>query len=318
MTRAAPLVTDHRVAWPGVEAGPGYARRVRVQAWAAARSVTCTATARSTSASRRPSGRALRAGPDRLPPGLPRQAGLRRARDRGRPADVRDVIALLRLNYERARSRARAFGPTRLGARAAAVCSLACDPGVHPRARARRHRDLQHECARHRRIAPVPEPRARGDVRLSDVMHAPLFLHEADREELPESVHVRGHVLPPARARRGLRGHPDARPHAGGHGLPVGHAGSTACCSPATRSTWRDGEWVPRAAADERPGRPIFQEDLELIRTLDFDVLVPWAATAGQPYYAVVDQTEAREHIETIIERIRRCVSASAVCNCRR
>jgi hypothetical protein len=48
-------------------------------------------------------------------------------------------------------------------------------------------------------------------------------------------------------------------------------------------------------ARSERSGRQVLQssdrasyiESLGLIEELDFDVLVPWAATAGQPYHAV-------------------------------
>ena len=49
----------------------------------------------------------------------------------------------------------------------------------------------------------------------------------------------------------------------------------------------RDGEWV--AAVLEFSDRERYIESLELLRGLDFDVLVPWAASAGDPYYAVVE-----------------------------
>ena len=46
----------------------------------------------------------------------------------------------------------------------------------------------------------------------------------------------------------------------------------------------RDGEWV--AAVLESSDRAAYIESLELIKELDFDVLVPWSATAGQPFHA--------------------------------
>ncbi len=52
--------------------------------------------------------------------------------------------------------------------------------------------------------------------------------------------------------------------------------------------------------------RAAYIESLELIRELDFDVLVPWAATQGYPYYAVTSNGEARRRIDAIIERVRR------------
>lgn len=41
-------------------------------------------------------------------------------------------------------------------------------------------------------------------------------------------------------------------------------------------------------------------------RELDFDVLVPWAATAGQPYHVLTDKADARHRIDAILERVRR------------
>jgi glyoxylase-like metal-dependent hydrolase (beta-lactamase superfamily II) len=64
-----------------------------------------------------------------------------------------------------------------------------------------------------------------------------------------------------------------------------------------------DGEWV--AALDVRGAdRGAYVESLELLRELEFDVLVPWAATAGQPFHA--DAADARRRIDAILARIRR------------
>jgi hypothetical protein len=66
----------------------------------------------------------------------------------------------------------------------------------------------------------------------------------------------------------------------------------------------RDGEWV--AAVLEFSDRERYIESLELIRGLEFDVLVPWAASEGEPYYAVVENGDARARIDVILERVRR------------
>jgi glyoxylase-like metal-dependent hydrolase (beta-lactamase superfamily II) len=66
----------------------------------------------------------------------------------------------------------------------------------------------------------------------------------------------------------------------------------------------RDGEWV--AAVLDSSDREAYVSSLELIRELDFDVLVPWAATAGQPYHAVTSNREARRGVDAIIDRVRR------------
>jgi glyoxylase-like metal-dependent hydrolase (beta-lactamase superfamily II) len=64
------------------------------------------------------------------------------------------------------------------------------------------------------------------------------------------------------------------------------------------------GEWA--AAVLDSSDRAAYLESLELIRGLDFDVLVPWAATAGQPFFAETDPADARRRIDAIAERIRR------------
>jgi glyoxylase-like metal-dependent hydrolase (beta-lactamase superfamily II) len=66
----------------------------------------------------------------------------------------------------------------------------------------------------------------------------------------------------------------------------------------------RDGEWV--AAVLDSSDRAAYVESLDLIRTLDFDVLVPWAASAGEPYLVHTDPEDARRRIGTIIDRIWR------------
>jgi glyoxylase-like metal-dependent hydrolase (beta-lactamase superfamily II) len=65
-----------------------------------------------------------------------------------------------------------------------------------------------------------------------------------------------------------------------------------------------DGEWI--GAVLDSSDREAYLESLELLRGLDFDVLVPWAATAGQPWFAETDRDDARRRIGAIIERVRR------------
>jgi Metallo-beta-lactamase superfamily len=72
----------------------------------------------------------------------------------------------------------------------------------------------------------------------------------------------------------------------------------------------RDREWV--AAVLDSSDRDAYVRSLELIAKLDFDVLVPWAATAGQPYLAVTDSGETRRRIDAILERVRAASPGSA------
>ena len=65
-----------------------------------------------------------------------------------------------------------------------------------------------------------------------------------------------------------------------------------------------DGEW--KAAVLSSSDRERYIESLELIRELDFDVLVPWAASGGQPCVDVTSRAGARRRINSLIERLQR------------
>jgi hypothetical protein len=53
----------------------------------------------------------------------------------------------------------------------------------------------------------------------------------------------------------------------------------------------------------ESSDRELFVESLRLIRELDFDVLVPWAAK-GDAWYSETTPELTRERIDAILERI--------------
>jgi glyoxylase-like metal-dependent hydrolase (beta-lactamase superfamily II) len=65
------------------------------------------------------------------------------------------------------------------------------------------------------------------------------------------------------------------------------------------------GRW--RAAVlDGVSDRERYIESLELIRTLDFDLVAPGIAPAGEPYYEFVEKSVAEERIDEILKRLRR------------
>jgi glyoxylase-like metal-dependent hydrolase (beta-lactamase superfamily II) len=66
------------------------------------------------------------------------------------------------------------------------------------------------------------------------------------------------------------------------------------------RSKWR------AAVLDGVSDRDRYIESLESIRSLDFDLIVPGIASAGQPYYSFTDRAEATQQIDAILERLRR------------
>jgi hypothetical protein len=63
------------------------------------------------------------------------------------------------------------------------------------------------------------------------------------------------------------------------------------------------GEWVAAVLASS--DRRAYVQSLELIRGLDFDVLVPWAASAGDAYHVPTDKADAQRRIDAIIQRVR-------------
>jgi glyoxylase-like metal-dependent hydrolase (beta-lactamase superfamily II) len=60
------------------------------------------------------------------------------------------------------------------------------------------------------------------------------------------------------------------------------------------------------AVLDRISDREKYIQSLGLIRTLDFDLVVPGIASAGQPYYEFVEKADAERRIDEILERVRR------------
>ena len=65
----------------------------------------------------------------------------------------------------------------------------------------------------------------------------------------------------------------------------------------------RGDRWI--AAVLEDSDREAYIDSLDLIAGLDFDVLVPWAASKDGPYLARTNPADARERIDAIIDRLR-------------
>lgn len=64
----------------------------------------------------------------------------------------------------------------------------------------------------------------------------------------------------------------------------------------------RDGKWVDGLLASSDPAA--MAASLELIRELEFDVLVPWAASAGQDPWALTDRADARRRVDALLLRV--------------
>jgi hypothetical protein len=241
--------------------------------------------------------------------------------------DVRDVIALLRLNYDRAVERderaQRAAQPTPAApARESEIKKLhASAPETLPFATSQDIRAflLQRERG-NLLVYSTTTMNADAIVDLGGIsrhylnhrheamfasasIDAPRFVHAAERAVVRKSYEVRGtfsrrHMLDDDFEVIPTPGHtPGATAFlwdSGEHRLLF--TGDTIYLD--------EGEWV--AAVLESSDRETYVESLELLRELDFDVLVPWAATRGRPYYALTGRADARRRIGAILERVRR------------
>ena len=132
---------------------------------------------------------------------------------------------------------------------------------------------------------------------------APLFCHEDERAEVTRTHAVAGTFSTRHMESDDLEVIPIPG-HTRGATAYLWDSAQHRCLFTGDTVYLRDGEWV--AAVLESSDRASYIESLELIKELDFDVLVPWAATAGQPYHAVTDKADARRLIDAILARVRR------------
>jgi len=131
----------------------------------------------------------------------------------------------------------------------------------------------------------------------------PAFVHDADRAEVTPVMPVRGGFT----KRHKLGSDFEVIP------MPGHTPGSTAYLWDSGHHRFLftadslylggDGHW--RAAVLESSDRAAYIDSLELLRELEFDVLVPWAAPADGPYIDVVSHAESRRRLDEIIARVR-------------
>jgi glyoxylase-like metal-dependent hydrolase (beta-lactamase superfamily II) len=136
-----------------------------------------------------------------------------------------------------------------------------------------------------------------------DLPGVPLFVHEAERHAVARKRKVRAAFS----RRHMLDDDLEAIPtpgHTPGATAYLWDSGQHRFLFTGDTVHLRDGEWV--AAVLDSSARDAYLNSLELIRGLDYDVIVPWAATAGDAYYAVTSAREARRRVDAILERLRR------------
>jgi Metallo-beta-lactamase superfamily len=136
-----------------------------------------------------------------------------------------------------------------------------------------------------------------------DLPGVPLFVHEADRDAVASHREVRAsfsqrHMLDDDLEVIPIPGHtPGATAY-------LWDSGQHRMLFTGDTILLRDGAWV--AAVLDSSDRDRYLESLELIRELDYDVLVPWAATAGDAYYAMTTNADTRRRVDAIIQRVHR------------
>ena len=133
-------------------------------------------------------------------------------------------------------------------------------------------------------------------------LDVPVFVHERDRAETAGSLDVAGVFTERGTIDDDLEVIP----------TPGHTAGTTSYLWTADGHrflftgdfVWIErGEW--KAVVLDGGRRAAYLESLALVRDLDFDVLVPWGVTEGDPSFAVVGADERRDRIDAIIARVR-------------
>ena len=136
----------------------------------------------------------------------------------------------------------------------------------------------------------------------SDWVDAPLFVHEDDSGPTAEAYEIRGTFD----RRHTFEGDLEVIPipgHTPGATAYLWDSGERRFLFTGDSLYLHRGEWVAAVLASSDRDRYI--ESLELLRSLDFDVLVPWAASAGDPFHARIDHDDARERIGEVLDRVR-------------
>jgi glyoxylase-like metal-dependent hydrolase (beta-lactamase superfamily II) len=132
---------------------------------------------------------------------------------------------------------------------------------------------------------------------------APVFVHEADAAAVETALHVRATFS----RRHALDGDLEVIPipgHTPGSTAFLWETGGLRVLFTADSLYLRGEEWVAAVLASSDRGA--YLQSLELLRGLEFDVLVPWVATRGGPWLAVTHPADARRRLDAILRRVER------------
>ena len=132
---------------------------------------------------------------------------------------------------------------------------------------------------------------------------APLYAHENEKEEVSRAYDVDGTFS----ERHTLGDDFEVIPipgHTGGATAFLWDTGEHRSLFTGDSIVLDGDEWV--AALLDTSDRDDYEKSLELIRGLDFDVIVPWAASLDGSYYGFTDKSDIGRRIDKILERMRR------------
>ena len=132
-------------------------------------------------------------------------------------------------------------------------------------------------------------------------LDVPVFVHERDRAEIVSSLPVSGTFT----RRQMIDGDLEAIPtpgHTPGTTSYLWDSGTHRFLFTGDFLWVEHGDWKAVVLGDS--DRAASLDSLRLIRDLDFDVLVPWAAIEGEPPVNVVDHDDARTRIDAVVARV--------------
>src|SRR6266540_4874933 len=139
---------------------------------------------------------------------------------------------------------------------------------------------------------------------VAETFGAPLFCHVDDAQSAGAGCKV-GHTFS---ERHRLDGDFEVIPtpgHTSGSTAYLWDTGEHRCLFTGDTIVIREDEWLA-VLLEGVSDRDRYIESLDLIRGLDYDLLVPSVGTAGHAHYAFVDGAEAERRIDAILERLHR------------
>ena len=132
-------------------------------------------------------------------------------------------------------------------------------------------------------------------------LDAPVYVHERDRAETARSMEVAGVFDGREMIAADLEAIPTPG-HTPGTTSYLWDSGSHRFLFTGDFVWIENGEW--KAVVLASSNRADYLDSLALVRDLEFDVLVPWGTTEGDPSFALVDKAEIRARLDAIIARV--------------